>query len=309
MTVAAFLDAAGWGEAQARPLAADASARTYSRLSKAGETAVLMDAPVDTAQDRASFAAFRTIGAHLRGLGLSAPREYAADAENGLILMEDLGDLTLSHLLATDADRARLAYGVTVDMLPILKALPPPGLSAPDARAMAAMARITFDRLHASDALRDGLLTALADALATHAHGPPILSLRDVHGDNLLWLADRTGPARIGLLDFQDAVLLPDGYDLASLLDDPRRVVPEDWRRNLIEQLGHDPRRIDILSLARNLRILGIFRRLSTELGKPQYAAFLPRTRTLIARAAEPFPTIAPSVADLLDRTKDWTAT
>jgi aminoglycoside/choline kinase family phosphotransferase len=54
--------------------------------------------------------------------------------------------------------------------------------------------------------------------------------MRDVHGDNLIWRPRPAGLLRIGLLDFQDALVLPDGYDLASLLDDPRREVPETWR-------------------------------------------------------------------------------
>ncbi|MBF9061460.1 phosphotransferase, partial [Rhodobacterales bacterium HKCCSP123] len=134
----------------------------------------------------------------------------------------------------------------------------------------------------------------MAEALARHAGGPPVLALRDYHADNLIWLPAREGPARIGLLDVQDAVALPLGYDLASLLDDPRRDVPETVRSALTRWFaatqGLDPgaaaARLATLSLLRNLRILGIFRRLSTEGGKPRYAAFLPRTGRLVDRAA-----------------------
>ena len=95
-------------------------------------------------------------------------------------------------------------------------------------------------------------------------------------------------------LDFQDALVLPEGYDLASLVDDPRRTVPEAWRDDLIRahaaarglSEADMSRRVDLLSLQRNLRILGIFRRLTTELGRPAYARFLPRTRTLLLRSA-----------------------
>lgn len=306
MTYDAFLSDAGWADAAARPLAGDASKRRYVRLARGAQSAILMDAPVASKADQASFQAFRTIAMYLRTLGLSAPEELHADPAKGLLLLEDFGDLSLSRLLENTPDVAHEAYRTTADLLSLLKAPPPQNLQAPDATEMAQMIALTFDFLPDSDALRDDLLGALTIALHTHAPGPSVLSLRDVHADNLMWLPDREGPARIGLLDFQDALLLPDGYDLASLLDDPRREVPEAWRAALIATHS-TPTRIATLSLQRNLRILGIFRRLSTDLGKPAYAAFLPRTRTLVARAAEALPTLHRPVTELLDRTAHWT--
>lgn len=307
MTDRAFLTMAGWADASVAPLAGDASKRRYSRLTRGTDTAILMDAPMANAVDHTSFDAFRTVGLHLRSLGLSAPEEYCADRGKGLILMEDLGDQMLARLLEKTPDAARPAYDATAALLDCLKAHPPEGLSAPDASAMAEMVALTFEFVPDSDALRDALMGTLAEAITLHAPGDPVLSLRDVHAENLLWLPDRSGHARVGLLDFQDALLLPEGYDLASLLDDPRRVVPEAWRTELIAAHSN-PARIATLSLQRNLRILGIFRRLSTEFGKPSYAAFLPRTRTLIARAAEALAPMQPPVAELLDRTAHWTA-
>ncbi|GAB5449384.1 aminoglycoside phosphotransferase family protein [Gymnodinialimonas sp.] len=306
MSHGSFLKAAGWADAVATPLAGDASKRRYTRLSLGERTAILMDAPMATAADRTSFGAFRTIRAHLRGLDLSAPEEYAADPAKGLILMEDLGDLMLARLLEQDPATAHKAYGATAELLAGLKAHPSEGLAAPSPAEMAQMIALTFDFIPESDALRADTLGNLAEALSTHAPGPPVLSLRDVHAENLLWLPDRAGHARVGLLDFQDALLLPDGYDLASLLDDPRREVPEAWRVELIATHS-TPARIATLSLQRNLRILGIFRRLSTDFGKPAYAAFLPRTRRLISRAAGALPTLQPPVAELLARTAHWT--
>lgn len=306
MTIAAFLERAGWGDAAATPLAGDASTRRYLRLARGAERAILMDAPIATPHDRTSFTAFRTIGAHLHGLGFSSPKEFHADPDKGLILMEDFGDLTLSTLLETDPSTALLAYQATAEMLPSLMTAPPQNLATPTPDAMAQMVALTFDYLPGSEALCAKLLPELSRALTTHAPGPTVLSLRDVHADNLVWLPKRKGHARVGLLDFQDALMLPKGYDLASLLDDPRRIVPHDWRETIIA--AHStPARIAVLSLQRNLRILGIFRRLSTDLGKPGYAAFLPRTRALITRAADALPTLKAPVAELLERTQSWT--
>lgn len=242
--------------------------------------------------------------------------EFAADPPCGLLLLEDLGDDTLSAMLASSHHATEQAYAETANLLIRLSRIAPPaGLANPDPGVMAGMVGLTFDMLPDSDGLRARMLAVLEAALKRIA-APPVLSLRDVHGDNLLWLPERIGPARIGLLDFQDALLLPAGYDLASLVDDPRSDVPLIWRQVLIEEFAKSEgmtrdaaqERVDLMSLQRNLRILGIFRRLSTRFGKAHYAAFLPRTRALLSRAAQ-----APSLAalrgpvgELLERTQDW---
>ncbi|MBY6201854.1 phosphotransferase [Maritalea mobilis] len=318
-----FLDRCGWAHARLDPVAGDASTRHYLRLTDPeGARAILMCAPVDSTADRAAFDAFRRIGGYLRHLDLSAPEEYAAASAEGFLLMEDLGDLSLSHLLETGAPEAETAYRQAAHLLPILAKSAPAGLRAPDAEAMAAMVDLTFDMLGADGvelpALRGRLRVGLTDALARHAGGAPVFALRDMHGDNLIWMPDREGSARVGLLDYQDALRLPLGYDLASLLDDVRRDVPHAWRKDLVEDLSAQidetyeaaTARIDCLSLQRNLRILGVFRRLSRQFGKPAYADYLPRTRRLIARAVEN-PALArlhQPVSELLDRTAHWSA-
>lgn len=305
MSQAKFIQDYGWADAQATPLAGDASSRRYTRLTCGERSAILMGAPVANDVDRASFSAFRRIGAHLRAMSLSAPQEIAADPDKGMLLMEDLGNESLSYLLETDPTTAQEAYALTAELLQKLTAHAPPILAEPHAVEMASMVALTFDFIPNSTALRTQTMTALADALRTHAGGPRALSLRDVHADNLMWLPERSGIARIGLLDFQDALMLPHGYDLASLVDDPRREVPAGWRADLIATYSTD-QRIAALSIQRNLRILGIFHRLAAELSKPSYARYLPRTRLLLSRAAESLPTLQAPIADVLDRTAHW---
>lgn len=300
--LAPFLLAAGWQDAAQSPLAGDASARRYTRLVRGAQRAIVMQAPVATAADRDSLAAFLRIGAHLEAHGLSAPTVIAADPAQGLLLLEDFGDATLARLLASDPASAQAAYQVAGDVTATLaQAALPDWVARPDPQAQAKMIALTLGFLPRGHGL-DGIEPMLAAALTTHADGPPVLALRDYHVDNLIWLPDRQGAARIGLLDFQDAIALPLGYDLASLVDDPRRDVPADLRVALIAgfaarhamTLAQAHTRIATLSLLRNLRILGIFHRLAGQGGKPRYRAFLPRTGALIDRAVAD-----PGLADL----------
>ena len=311
----AVLAKAGWAEATRAPLAGDASSRRYLRLSRMGRTAILMQAPIATQADRDSLAAFLRVGSHLAGLGLSAPAMIAADPGAGVLLLEDFGDATLARLLPDDPATARIAYQQACDVtLHLARAPLPDWIARPDAAAQAAIIALTLDFLPPGES--GDLEPLLARALATHADGAPVLSLRDYHADNLIWLPHRHGTARIGILDFQDAVALPRGYDLASLVDDPRRDVPALWRAALIGRFAaaHDlPRdhaeaRIATLSLLRNLRILGVFHRLATAGGKPQYRQFLPRTGALIDRAvAHPaLCALRPAVARLRALTASW---
>jgi aminoglycoside/choline kinase family phosphotransferase len=310
------LRAAGWAGAARAPLAGDASARRYLRLSQNGQSAILMQAPIATQTDRDGFAAFLRVGTHLSALGLSAPGVIAADPAAGLLLLEDFGDATLARLLRVQDSAARLSYEVACDVIEHLaKASLPDWAARPDTGAQAGMITLTLDYLPHNQALGD-LTRLMAEALASFADGPPVLSLRDYHGDNLIWLTDRAGPARIGLLDFQDAVALPLGYDLASLVDDPRRIVPPDWRAAMIARFaahhGLAPdraeARIATLSLLRNLRILGIFHRLASQGAKPQYRDFLPRTGALIDRAVahSALGALRPAVAELRALTAPW---
>mmetsp|Transcript_16044 Transcript_16044/g.24938 ORF Transcript_16044/g.24938 Transcript_16044/m.24938 type:complete len:157 (-) Transcript_16044:71-541(-) len=95
--VADFIAQNSWSEAQKAPLAGDASARRYERLTmRDSKTAVLMDAPPEAGQQTEPFVA---IAKHLNTLGLSAPEIYAANSERGFLLIEDLGDDLFAHMV------------------------------------------------------------------------------------------------------------------------------------------------------------------------------------------------------------------
>ncbi|MGX9356088.1 aminoglycoside phosphotransferase family protein [Roseobacteraceae bacterium S113] len=278
-----FLAQAGWADAVQDPLAGDASTRAYIRLTRNGahdDTAMLMDAPPASCGPMDSFVA---IAAHLRAQGLSAPAIFAQDLALGLILMEDFGQTLMAQRATQRPEDEPALYGAAVDTLIALHAAPlPPGpaiLSAHDLAQMIAPVFThyapQFDGAAATEAT-DWLAAALADL----AQSAPSLALRDYHAENLVWRGD----APLGLLDFQDAVITHPAYDLASLLKDARRRIPERLEADMIARfvdgtgLESDlfQRGYRLIACQRNLRILGIFQRLAQDRGKPHYLAFQP---------------------------------
>jgi N-acetylmuramate 1-kinase len=313
--IAAFLESSGWGDANLRPLPADASFRRYVRLERAGATAMLMDAPPPQENVRPFVAVARL----LHGLGLSAPRIAAVDAEAGLLLLEDFGDDTYTRLLQAGADEAAL-YALAVDVLiAVNRRFGPasaPDLPPYDETRLLAEAALLVDwyvpaitGVPADQDLRQDYL-ALWRALLPLARGvPETLVLRDYHVDNLMRLAGREALASCGLLDFQDAVRGPMSYDLVSLLEDARRdVAPElaDAMRTRFLAAFPDLERgafdasYAVLGAQRNCKIVGIFTRLSVRDGKPRYLEHIPRVWRLIDQDLR-HPALAP-LARWLDR-------
>lgn len=282
-----FLAAAGWGAARRQPLAGDASDRRYERLTLGRRSAVLMDAPPGKGDDPADFL---RIGRHLRGLGLSAPDCLAEDLPNGFLLLEDLGDGVFARVVLADPALEMPLYTLATDALAHLQAHPaPPGLpnlTAKDWAEAAAFAldwyrfAVTGDRVATGD-----FVLALTEALTDHADGPRVLILRDFHAENLMWLPERAGLARVGLLDFQLGQMGQPVYDLVSLLQDARRDVGGPTDRACMAafaaRTGTDDaairRAATVFGAQRALRILGIFARLCLVGGKPGYLSMMPR--------------------------------
>jgi N-acetylmuramate 1-kinase len=282
-----FLRASGWGLAARCHLAGDASDRRYERLALDGQTAVLMDNPPGGADDPAAFSG---MARHLRALGLSAPAILAEDLTQGFLLLEDLGDDLYASLLAADPGRESTLYAPAVDVLLHLQAAQAPiglpDLSASDWAEAACLALDCYAFAatgEAPDASAFGL--ALTNALRAHADGPRVLILRDYHAENLIWLPDRGGLARVGLLDFQLGQMGQQGYDLVSLLQDARRDVLPATEAAMVARFaaakGIAPQAFSAhyatIGAQRALRILGIFTRLCLHAGKAQYLRLIPR--------------------------------
>jgi len=294
--IAAFLSRTGYAVSDAEPLAQDASFRRYLRL-RGDRPAVLMDAPPPE-----DVRPFLRIAGHLRGLGLSVPEIIAADARDGLVLEEDLGDDLLSVLL----DQARVPAGplldAAVDALVVMqRAAPRPIGKLPDWDA-ATMARAAMGTLFdwwwpacfgtpPPEAARRDIAQALDAMLAPVGAGPRGFVHRDFFAGNLLWLPDRHGVARIGILDFQGAARGHPAYDLVSLVQDARRDIPAVLQHRAIARyLAARPELEPVAFRAaytacaaqRHLRVACQWVRLAQRDHRPQYLVHGPRTWRLL---------------------------
>lgn len=321
-----FLKKAGFADARRAHMQGDASTRSYERLTLGERNVILMNAPrradgppvrdgkpysavAHLAEDMKAFVA---MARGLREQGLSAPEVSASDLTHGFLLLEDLG----AQGIVTGDPPAPLEerYNVAVDVLAELHKRSLPGLLyvAPgidyripnyDLDAFMIEAELLLDwyvpyrgRAVAPEA-RAEFARLWRAALAPTIKVPQTWVLRDYHSPNLLWLPEREGLKRIGLLDFQDALMGPPAYDVASLLQDARVDVPESIEINLLgryvkARLDADknfvaPAFVQLyvtLGAQRATKILGIFARLDRRDGKPQYLRHLPRVWRYLRR-------------------------
>ncbi|WP_292507797.1 tRNA (adenosine(37)-N6)-threonylcarbamoyltransferase complex ATPase subunit type 1 TsaE [Methylobacterium sp.] len=321
-----LMERTGWEEATRIPMQGDASSRAYERLVKPdGSKGVLMIAParpdgppvrngkpysaiVKLAE---SVHAFVGVDRGLRALGFSAPKIYGEDLANGLLIIEDLGSEPVVDANGPRPERyaeaTRLLAKLHATQLPgvlpvadgIDHVLPPYDLEAllfetellPDWYCPAMRGESL------PGPARSEFVALWAEVLRSVEPAQPTWTLRDYHSPNLIWLPAREGLERIGVIDFQDAVLGHPAYDVASLLQDARVDASPDLELRLLGLYARERRARDadfdvedfarayaILAAQRATKILGIFARLDRRDGKPGYLAHLPRIEGYLAR-------------------------
>ncbi len=300
-----FLRQNGWSDGDRKLLAADASFRHYDRLTRPDESRVLMDAPPPMENVRP----FLKVARHLEKLGYSAPHIYAADEENGFVLLEDFGDATYTRLLKKGEDE-RALYTLATDLLIDLHKLDeetavPEDLPPYDDDALLREAMLFPDWFmpaafgHETDkAAADEYALLWQEVFPLVQKMPKTIVLRDYHVDNLMILDGKTGLQACGLLDFQDALAGAVTYDIMSLLEDARRDIrPELFKemqdRYIAAMADKLPSKEEfltswaVLAAQRHAKVLGIFVRLCVRDGKPVYLRHLPRLWRLLERALE----------------------
>jgi tRNA threonylcarbamoyl adenosine modification protein YjeE len=331
-----FLDSADYTEATRLRMAGDASTRSYARLVRDDGVVILMNSPrrpdgpaiydgksysaaVHLAEDVRPFVA---LAGALRERGFSAPAIHHADLDAGFLITEDFG----SESFVEGDPPAPIAerYEAATDMLAalhretlpeILPLAPQLAYAIPTFDTDALLVEVGLmpewylpDRGGAlTESLRSEFVAMWRDLLGKPASAPRTWVLRDFHSPNLIWLGERQGIAKVGIIDFQDAVLGPAAYDLVSLLQDARIDVPEQFelalltryiKTRLASDKGFDPAGFAelyaIMSAQRNTRLLGTFARLNRRDGKPQYLRHQPRIWTYLSRSLA-HPALAPA--------------
>jgi tRNA threonylcarbamoyl adenosine modification protein YjeE len=322
-----FLHAEGYEAAERKRIAGDASSRSYERLTADGRSFIVMNWPAKPdgppvkrglpysaiahlAEDVKPFVA---MAQGLRERGFSAPKIYSADCDAGLVVLEDLGtELVVAgnpakpviERYARATDLLVALHGI--DLPPVLPIGPQVEYALPsydlDAFLIEAELLVDWYLPHrggaASAEARAHFGSLWRDALRPVLDAPKTWVLRDFHSPNMMWLGEREGIAKVGLLDFQDAVLGPAAYDLASLLQDARVDMPEEAEIALFGRYVGARRQVDpgfdaiafarlyaTLAVQRATKILGIFARLDRRDHKSQYLRHMPRVWHYLRRA------------------------
>ena len=326
-SVRQFIAEAGLSEATRHRMPGDASTRRYTRMVLGNRRAILMDSPrrpdgppvkdgkpySQIAHLAESVVPFVGMAKALRAQGLSAPEIQQADIQQGLLVIEDLG--TEGVVAGDPPTPVTERYETAVDVLLALHDRLQPAvlpvaphvehhIPAYDIDAYLIEVELLLEwylprlGIVVTDEARAEFFAHWREALQPAIDAVPTWVLRDYHSPNLLWLPDRKETARLGILDFQDAMMGPPAYDLASLLQDARAEVPEAIEVALLGRYVRQRRAVDAtfdggafiriyvtLAAQRASKILGIFARLEQRDGKPHYLRHIPRVSGYLQRS------------------------
>jgi len=313
-----FLNDCGWVDASRTLIAGDASGRRYERLITEIDSAVLMIAPAtnpesvlrdnrtykDIAKLSVSLDTFIAVSNALIGLGFSAPKILGFDIENGLILTEDLGSDHIYDSAGPIIERYQEAVRFLAALHRVI-----PSQSIPihngrhyqipkyDTEALLIEVELFIDWYipnltdhYISNEARTNFLAIWKSLIEPIQNEQHVWTLRDFHSPNILWLNQRSGIKRVGLIDIQDTVWGHPAYDVASLLQDARVPISNDLELELFEiyvraKVADDPnfdtkafsKSYAIYALQRITKILGIFVRLKLRDNKPEYYNLIPQ--------------------------------
>lgn len=324
LLIRAFLDDAGLAAAQRNFFFGDASARAYETVSLPDMASlILMNAPKrpdgppirngkpysQIAHLAETVLPFVAIAKALREAGFSAPQIPSADLDAGLLLVENLGE---QGVLDQDGQPIAERYIASAQLLAAMHETQwsqtvelQEGISykipSYDREALAIETELLTDWYipqtlgrEVSSEERGEYAAAWAEAFDVVEKSEQSLVLRDYHSPNIIWRGDKSGHDRIGIIDFQDALIGPSAYDVASLAQDARVTISPELEKQVVEAYCAARTNLDrasfdaayaIMSAQRNSKILGIFIRLNVRDGKPQYLKHLPRIRDYVSRS------------------------
>ena len=279
------------------PLTGDASDRRYFRVVPRGGSPFVL--AVNAAPFHYATLPFVNVAELLAAMPVPIPALLGHAEDLGVLALDDLGDVTLQARLgaASPTDRLRL-YREAVSLIEIIQRR---GNDLRDPRFISYDIAFDVEKLtwemsffvkHFLEAYRGAsissgdrvaLMRELSSIVEVLANEPRVLCHRDYHSRNLMLWHDR-----LYVIDFQDARMGPDTYDLVSLLRDSYVDLPEDVVDTLIDDYlaatgragagASFRKRFDLMALQRNLKALGTFGYQTTTRGNPVYIQYIPRT-------------------------------
>jgi aminoglycoside/choline kinase family phosphotransferase len=294
-----------------RPASSDASFRRYYRLQSGASTVVAMDAPPQHEDCRP----FIHVATMLAQGGLHVPAILAQNLDAGFLLLSDLGDQTFYQAIQSGVNDGQLQamYRAALRELVRMQKISASSLPAYDAPRLLQELEVFpewFARTHCQVELsgtENETLRSVFEALVSdNIKQPVVLVHRDFHSPNLMVGTTDGVP---GIIDFQDALAGPISYDIASLVMDARTTWEEpqqlDWAIRYWEaakaaglpiapDFADFHQQYEWMSLQRNLRILGVFARLSHRDGKHGYLDHIPRVSAYARQVAGRYSTLRP---------------
>lgn len=294
--------------AQLQPASADASFRRYFRVTDNSQSWIAMDAP----PEKETLEPFIDVTERLLQVSVNAPKIHQRSLENGFLLLSDLGDTP--YLSALNDGKVDALYQDAFEALLQIQTASTTDLPIYDQ----ALLQIEMDLMpewflsehlgiSLSDSEKDSLQSVFSQLITMAMQQPQVFVHRDYHSRNLM-LTEAHNP---GVIDYQDAVLGPVCYDLASLLRDcyiswPEQQVRE-WvntfqamatKRGIIPEIDEQvfQQWFDWIGLQRHIKVLGIFARLNHRDGKAHYLGDLPLTLSYVLSVANKYTEMKPLV-------------
>lgn len=287
-------------------LPGDASFRRYARIKLNNKTFMLMDAP----PEKEDCVPFVTIDQFFDTHGVRVPHIVAKDLQQGFLLLEDFGDVLLSTLLNDDTVDAYYAQSfkqlIELQAIDGVKQFPEYSYE----KLLSEMQLLTdwmLPSLHIEPSKEEQALIKRTFAILANAAlaQPQVIVHRDFHSRNLMKIE---GETEFGVIDFQDAVIGADTYDLISITRDAYvqwnadqvyawfkvfyDLLPETAKQDRdFEQFKRDA---DLMAIQRHIKILGIFVRLFERDGKTGYLKDLPRVMWYLLEESKPYAELQP---------------
>lgn len=287
-------------------LPGDASFRRYARIRLNNKTFMLMDAP----PEKEDCVPFVTIDQFFDTHGVRVPHIVAKNLQQGFLLLEDFGDVLLSTLLNDDTVDAYYAQSfkqlIELQAIDGVKQFPEYSYE----KLLSEMQLLTdwmLPSLHIEPSKEEQALIKRTFAILANAAlaQPQVIVHRDFHSRNLMKIE---GETELGVIDFQDAVIGADTYDLISITRDAYvqwnadqvyawfkvfyDLLPETAKQDRdFEQFKRDA---DLMAIQRHIKILGIFVRLFERDGKTGYLKDLPRVMWYLLEESKPYAELQP---------------